>query len=153
MKSEIFSDIRHNIDDVVAINIRNGDFLDPRICDLHDCFDRTDYLKRSISDDSIFELSKATIFSDDLGLCRKLYDHLLHERFAVVEYDEGGDVLGQFRRLTMYKNKIIWNSTFSFWSSFISDVIHNYSGITIVPSKFTKDEFIQSRANPRWTIV
>lgn len=138
-------------DNTLAINIRNGDFLIEPIKSLHDCFDRFNYLKNAINDPSIKFIKNVHIFSDDIKLCKKMYHNILKTRFHNIIYDNiGSTILSQFIRLSKYKYKIIWNSTFSIWTAFIGDILYKYSGITIYPSKFMKNENMILRCNPIW---
>ena len=70
-----------------------------------------------------------------------------------IEYNEETVFEKEFVRLSLFKNRINWNSTFSFWTSFIGNVVHDHSGVTICPSKFSKTDCIKTRIDPRWTIV
>lgn len=93
------------------------------------------------------------VFSDDIPMCRELYHPVLSQRFNVVEYNEEKSFEKEFVRLSLFKNHINWNSTFSFWTSFIGNVVHGHSGITICPSMFIKNEGIETRVDPRWSVI
>lgn len=74
-------------------------------------------------------------------------------RFEVVYSDNTTDI-DDFIELSQMKNKILWNSTFSYWTAFISNVLYEDSYKNIfVPSKFTSKESNVSRINPKWTVI
>lgn len=154
LKSELFNDINKNSrnEKTIAINIRNGDYLTQKPI-YHNCFNREDYLNKSIYSKDIKNVTDATVFSDDIPLCKKLYHGILKNRFNNIEYFDETDILTQFKELTYFRNKIIWNSTFSFWASFIGDVIYRNSGICICPSKFNIKTHIKEKVKPNWKII
>ena len=133
------------------MHIRNGDFINvPHI----NSFNRIDYLTKAIEEQERIKKHKVVVvFSDDISLCKREYDALLKENFDEVEYHETNSLLQDFVDLSMFKDKILWNSTFSYWTGFISDVIYEDKGTIVVPDTFMRDVPASSRINPRWTMI
>ena len=75
---------------------------------------------------------------------------MLSKRFKKIKYITCGTIIDDFAELSHYKYKIIWNSTFSYWSSFISDIIYNHTGIIACPSLFSDKEDSLTRCPPHW---
>lgn len=154
LKSDAFSGVDCHADDgKVSLHIRNGDYLLPSKHGYHDCFDRMEYLNKAINHNGLDGIDHVVVFSDDLPLCRGKYNDILSRRFKTVEYNEETVFEKEFVRLSLFKNRINWNSTFSFWTSFIGNVVHDHSGATICPSRFDKNDGIETRIDPRWTVV
>lgn len=154
LKSDAFSGVDpHADDDKVSLHIRNGDYILPSKNGYHDCFDRMAYLEKAINHDGLDGIDHVVVFSDDLPLCREKYNDILSKRFKTVEYNEETVFEKEFVRLSLFKNRINWNSTFSFWTAFIGNVVHDHSGVTICPSMFNKVNRIETRIDPRWTVV
>lgn len=112
-----------------------------------------DFLNKAIQNPKISNITRVKVFSDDVNLCEKQYNKVLCDRFEMVDYNRNTDVLGQLKEISLFRHKILWNSTFAFWAGFIGDVIHNNQSVTIVPDKFTRDMHISTRVPPEWTTV
>lgn len=110
----------------VAIHIRNTDYLNPALNNYHDCFDRIKYICDvcTIVNAQYPFFKKLHIFSDDCKLTYELYDNLFKRFFSSVIYHNNTTDIDDFYTLSLFKHKILWNSTFSYWSAFISNVIH-----------------------------
>lgn len=140
-------------DNQISLHVRCSDYLDAKKNNFHDCFDREVYLNKALStiDCSINEI---TVFSDDIELVRTKYGKKLSERFDVIEYADKGNAEDDLIRMSLFKNKILWNSTYSYWSAFIGDVIYkNNEHNVLVPNKFSSIENSMSRINPKWTVI
>lgn len=135
---------RLNNDDVVAIHIRNGDYLS---LSTFQVFNRSEYLQKALSQFS--NCNRAIIFSDDNRLNQLLYDKLLKSKFSSVEYVLGNDEVADLLQLAAYQNKILWNSTFSYWSGFISNVLYAKTKITC-PIMFMRNQIAAARVLPNW---
>ena len=154
LKSDMFSGVDcHADDDKVSLHIRNGDYLLPSKKGYHDCFNRRAYLEKAINHNGLDGIDHVVVFSDDLPLCMEKYNDILSKRFKTVEYNEETVFEKEFVRLSLFKNRINWNSTFSFWTSFIGNVVHDHSGVTICPSRFNKNYGIKIVIDPRWTVI
>lgn len=99
----------------VAIHIRRGDYLQNQnmygnICDLN-------YYKNAIE---IFNQMKGTyefyIFSDDLTWCKENFNFLKHKTYI----DFNKTVIEDFNLFSNFRNKILSNSTFSWWASILN---------------------------------
>jgi hypothetical protein len=99
----------------VAIHIRRGDYLQNQnmygnICDLN-------YYKNAIE---IFNQMKGTyefyIFSDDLTWCKENFNFLKHKTYI----DFNKTVIEDFNLFLNFRNKILSNSTFSWWASILN---------------------------------
>lgn len=50
--------------------------------------------------------------------------------------------------------KVLWNSTFSYWSAFVGNVLFENSEKSVyVPSAFSKYEHARTRCDPAWNLV
>lgn len=137
---------KNDKDDTIALHIRNGDYVGT----IFDCFNRTEYLNKcfSLIDHSI---SKIVIFSDDINYVKKNYIDCIKNRFDVVLFSGNTNSIDDFIDLCSYKNKILWNSTFSYWAAFIGNVIYENSYDKIfAPSIFVRSEPLVNRVNPLW---
>lgn len=134
----------------LALHIRNGDYVSDRRFNF---FDRKDYLYKAINHILVKDFEEIHIFSDDVEMCKKQYHNILKNRFQKVKYITYNDFLNDFIELSFYKNKILWNSTFSFWTTFISDVIYDYTGIVLCPDQFTIDILEPIRTPSYWTHI
>lgn len=153
LTSKIFSNINYNSinnENDIALHIKNGDYLLIEKNGYHDCFNRLDYLQKAIYHPSISNYKNVTIFSDDVDLCEKLYGNILRKRFININISKETSTEIEFAKLSLFKNKILWNSTFSYWSAFISDVIYNDTCNIICPSKFTLFDKASDRVDPCW---
>ncbi len=130
--------------DVVAIHIRNGDYLN---LSAFQVFNRNEYLQKAV--DQFSNCNRAVIFSDDNMLNQQLFDKLLKSKFNSIEYVSGNDEVTDLLQLATYQNKILWNSTFSYWSGFISNVLHTKTKITC-PKMFMQNQTAAARVLPNW---
>ena len=94
------------------------------------------------------------MFSDDIDTCRRIYGGILQNAFSEVSYAEGGSAVDDFVRLSCMRTKALWNSTFSYWSAFIGNVLfENSEKSGYVPSVFSKYEHALTRCDPAWNLV
>lgn len=139
-------------ENAVALHIRNGDYL---ILSQFNCFNRQTYLIKTLQyANANFSNEKIYVFSDDNTTNRQLYDSILKKNFKTIEYIDNNTQLDDLMMLSQFKYKILWNSTFSYWSAFISNCIYmnNFRSI-LVPSAFLFPEQHKIRCNPKWTII
>lgn len=116
----------------VCVSIRRGDFLLQKFESFNIC--NENYFKKA------FELMKAkdkdavfVIFGDDLQWCREKFINLPYD---MVFENDGNTVPEKLKLMSMCKNFIISNSTFSWWAQELSD---NPNKIIISPSKWNKN--------------
>lgn len=87
-------------------------------------------------------------------MCRRIYGGILQSAFSEVAYVEGGSVVDDFVRLSCMRTKVLWNSTFSYWSAFVGNVLFENSERCICcPSKFSSMDSARTRCNPKWNFI
>lgn len=156
LNSYIYKNKIISITNNIAIHIRNTDYLNPKLNNYHDCFDRTKYIIDTckIVNDKYPFLKTLHIFSDDCKLTQTLYDKIFKDFFINIKYHNDTTDIQDFYMLSMFKYKILWNSTFSFWSAFISNIIYEQSEKCIfVPELFNIKSHSTSRCNPLWNYI
>ena len=149
------------------ICIRNGDFINTHLAQkIHSPFNRNLFLKRSIQAavNCNANIKCIKIVSDNISICRE-YDSLFLRYFDEdnIEYVNNSGknkVLQDFRLLCLAKHKIIFNSTFHYWSSFISNRIFRNSekciwcrNLFYVDPKTNSIVYAYDRVNPKWNII
>jgi len=140
----------------MCINIRNGDYLQYK---RFNCFDRYSYIQKCLNYINVkrtpHKYENLYVISDD-NLCNKeLYHELFNNKnFKTINYIHSTNLLEELLILSLFKCKIIWNSTFSYWAAFIGNAFYgdNYN-ITFAPSVFTSNDPTSSHNDPRWTII
>jgi hypothetical protein len=72
----------------------------------------------------------------------------------MIYYSNNKIDIDDFIELSCFKYKILFNSTFSYWTGFISNVLYknNYTDI-FAPAKFMSVGIDKSHVNPKWTII
>lgn len=115
----------------VALHVRATDYLLKR----HKMywFNYDFYLKQAFNrfNWGDYELD---VYSDDIRYAKKLTEGKLPT--DKVTYVDSGDAHKDLLKLAFYPNKIMWNSTFSFWSSYISQFIYGKDNVHIVGPDF-----------------
>lgn len=142
-------------EDSFAVHIRNGDYLLNNNKHFN-CFNSKEYLESAcqIARRNFSNITKIKVVSNDNTLNMIWYDQILHKYFNKVEYIFGNTSNEDFSLLSLSKHKILWNSTYSYWSSFISNVIFKESESCIIcPSKTTTKIPASDRCNPKWVFV
>ena len=158
MRSEFFMSLRakyseiESADDVLCLNIRNGDYLRHPAKRDFAAFDRLDYFKRCFEEVDASRFQRLDVLSDDNRLNERLYDQLFRSWFGEVRYLERTSPCEDMLRLAFYRNRIIMNSTFSYWGSFIGECLHPDS-MTVAPNYFTHHSLSADRCAPNWRIV
>lgn len=113
-------------DDTCSIHIRRGDYIGSNtheVCNL-------EYYKKCI-ELMIPYTHKFIIFSDDINWCRNEFIDVQN-----IEFIEGNNPIEDLFTMSMCKNHIISNSSFSWWGSWLNN---NPNKITYVPSKWFAD--------------
>ena len=154
LKSEFFNvrSITSNLETTAAIHIRNGDYLD---LPYHNCFDRKQYLNNALSILSSC-ITTVDIYSDDNVLNKELYEETFKLHNVKTNYVISNDPIYDLKELSFYKYKILWNSTFSYWSAFIAECRYKNIGIknmTICPIKFSAVENAITRCKKEWILI
>lgn len=134
----------------VSIHIRRGDYLASNsnlsILSLEYYTDAINYIKTVIDNPSFF------IFSDDIAWARKNLE--LDSSSTYIDWNIGNNSYVDMQLMSLCKNNIIANSSFSWWAAWLNTYINKK---VIAPSTWYKsaggnnfeDEFIPSS----WTII
>lgn len=138
--------------DVLCLHIRNGDYIRYPNRIHWACFDREQYFTNSFELIGAERFRGLDVISDDNGLNKRLYDDLFRRYFHKVNYLPVSSPCDDLMRLSLYHDKVIMNSTFSYWGAFIGDSIYT-DATTIAPNFFTRREADSSNCAPHWTIV
>jgi hypothetical protein len=118
---QLYPELSYN--DTLSIHIRRGDYL--TISDTLPVVDIS-YINKAI--ETMGDSNKVFIFSDDKAWAK---ENLNNENFIVVE---GLDDYEELWMMSLCKNNIISNSTFSWWGSFLNK---NSDKKVIAPSLWT----------------
>ena len=114
----IYENINHNS---VCVSIRGGNYLVPKIkkylyvCDKNYFYDSIELIKNKISK------PKFVVFSDDIEWVKSVIK--LEERFPndTFIYESGNDTVEEkIRMMTLFRNFIISNSSFSWWAQYLA---------------------------------
>lgn len=105
--------------DTCAIHIRRGDYL--RLKDYHTKLPKEYYLEAMM----VVGAERNIIFSDDISWCM--------DNFAGCEFVNTGDDIVDFYTMSQCKHFILANSSYSWWSSFLSPY---KDGRIIAPKKW-----------------
>ena len=109
---------------ICSVHIRRGDYL--KFPDHHPVQSINYYMKaiRTMSEDSIF-----LIFSDDINWCKQNFPNI-EEKFVFIE---GNKDYEDLLLMSLCKNNIIANSSFSWWGAWLND---NIDKKVVAPSKW-----------------
>lgn len=134
----------------VGIHIRAGDFLSDRFNKTHNICGMN-YYKAAIKliEENVIN-PEFFIFTDDSDLISSKLGFL--KKFEIVSLNGQSDPINDFITLLECKNKIISNSTFSYWAAIISN---EKSTITIAPrySSKTKNGYYELSAPQNWHLI
>ena len=143
------------IKDRVSINIRGGDYLYGTNKKLFK-FDFNNFLQISLSHVKNNKLKILDIYSDDFEYA-KTFDNIFKKFNFNVNYKIGSNALNDFVNSSLYETKIIWNSTFAYWTAYISNVLFNGTNYKKI---FAPKQHVIHRnngnawqLNPKWTII
>ena len=108
----------------VGVHIRRGDYLNSKEIYSGNC--NTEYYKSAVEilEEKIVN-PQFYIFSDDIPWCKKNFEFIKNKKFV----DFNSSSFEDFTLLLKFRNKIISNSTFSWWAS----MLNNNSNIVITP--------------------
>jgi len=112
-----------------SIHIRRGDYVGNEFHDVCDI----NYYNKGIKMMTENGITKFLIFSDDIAWCKTQFTGDNGYNFIFME---GNDVITDFIAMTMCKNNIICNSSYSWWASYLNN---NPSKIVYAPSKWFSD--------------
>lgn len=115
--------------DVCSVHIRCGDYI-TRGCNRKIYgIDRNKYILSSID---LMGDKEYHIFSDSIEYCKQNYDNLFKRKGVSVKYIQTGNFLDDFLTMSLYKNRILWNSTFSYWGGYITNVYYGDNNVKIL---------------------
>lgn len=103
-----------NDDDLISVHIRRTDYV--LSSDQHYNL-QFDYYKQALE---IANIKKIVVFSDDIQWCRDNFNKDIYN-YDKIHFIDINDVAIEFLLLSLFKNNIIANSTFSLWASYISN--------------------------------
>jgi len=123
---EIKKSLNANDDDLITVHIRRTDYI--LSSDQHYNL-QFDYYKKALE---IANSKKLVIFSDDIQWCK---DNITKELYNYddIYFVDNNDVAIEFILMSLFKNNIIANSTFSLWASYISN---HKNKIVIAPKQW-----------------
>lgn len=141
---ELYDSIENN--NSVCISIRRGDFLIKKHKD--DCFvcDNT-YFENAMKEiKARVKNPQFIVFSDDIEWCKK---NMFFDKGTL--FEDGDDPVWEKLRL-MYscKHFIISNSTFSWWSQYLS---RNENKIVVAPSRWRNKSYIIDIYEKDWILI
>lgn len=110
-------------DNACFIHVRRGDYV--RLQEHHPLQTWENYYSKAVTRMEYYYPSKYYVFSDDIEDVKK--DFPEHPLF---EYINTGDEMSDFYLMTKCKHHIIGNSSYSWWSAYLSE---HENGITIAP--------------------
>lgn len=128
------------LDNYIAIHVRRGDYLLDEDMYLNIC-DKNYYKKAVNYFEDNLKNPKFFIFSDDIDWCKSNFSFIKNHEF--IDYNKSA--LEDFILMIGFKNKIISNSTFSWWSA----MLNSQSKIIIAPKVWNNiieyDDFIPEK--------
>jgi len=111
-------------DNTVAVHIRRGDYLTPRLSQYHYA-QKPDYYERAM--DSFGDDFHFVFFSDDIDWCKETFSR------KGIYFVEGEEDVVDLYLMSMMKHNIIANSTFSWWGAWMNQ---NPNKRVIAPKKW-----------------
>ena len=124
-------------DNSVGIHVRRGDYLNSKEIYMGSC--NIEYYKTAVEilNEKMLE-PEFYIFSDDIPWCKQNFDFIKNKKF--VDFNDSS--FEDFILLIRLRNKIISNSTFSWWAA----MLNKNSNIIVSPNKWNNqilyDDFL-----------
>lgn len=131
----------------VAIHIRKGDYVDKynyniygRVCD-------EDYYKNAINKmESVLDSPVYYVFSNDIDWARKI---IAHRKAVYIDWNKGENSWADMSLMSMFKNIIIANSTFSWWAAWLG----RSDKYVICPKVFVYNDLTSDIYKQEWNRV
>ena len=124
--------------DYVGVHVRRGDYLLDRhikdVCNL-------DYYKKAFDLCETLGNVKYLVFSDDIDLCKKMFDG---SNFFFYEPKEGEPDWMTLAAMSKCRANIISNSTFSWWGAYLN----NNSLLNVQPKFWSSDPLRKYNEGP-----
>lgn len=140
-----------NDENSVCVSIRGGNYLVPKVKEVLFVCDKNYFIKAINRACEEIENPKFIIFSDDIKWVKEYID--LESMFPQCEfyYEDGTDTVEEkIRMMTMCKNFIISNSSFSWWAQYLST---NTSKKVIAPSYWFTDGQKNGLYMDNWILI
>lgn len=129
--TELYNNIK-SVENSVSIHVRRGDFITNPTAYSHNEHMNADYYKKSMGImEEVYDDVTYYVFSEDIEWCKENIRNKKHEIIYVDSEYSGERDSGHMYLMQSCNNHVIANSTFSWWSAFLSD-----SKITIGPKKW-----------------
>jgi hypothetical protein len=117
-----YSDIIHH-PQTVSIHLRSYHIENPEVAQCYITYG-TEYVEKAMK--SFPENSLFVVFSNQMGWCKKILENLPGN----IQFIEGENYIYDFYLMSLCKNNIICNSSFSWWAAYLNKNPHK---IVIVP--------------------
>lgn len=127
-----------NDDDLISVHIRRTDYI--LSSDYHYNL-QFDYYKKALEKANIKNI---VVFSDDIEWCKNNFNRDIYN-YNKIYFIDINDVAIEFLLMSLFKNNIIANSTFSLWASYISD----YENKIIIAPK----QWVGKKVNADWSEI
>jgi len=118
----------------VSIHVRRGDYIEHPtlggVCNLKYYLNSIKYIKANVQDPFFI------IFSNDIAWCK---DSLDLDNSVYVDWNTGTSSFKDMQLMSLCKNNIIANSSFSWWGAWLND---NNNKIIVCPNKWLNDKNI-----------
>lgn len=141
-----------------AIHIRNTDYL----TSTYNWFDRQKYIVDAIAwmHKDYGEIDQLVVISDDIDLSKNQFDSIFSKQFKTTIYLEPdkddsiqSSTLKDFLRLTLFRHKILFNSSFSTFSAYVGNVLYPGSFNYVYAPAFDIHKKFSDRNNYLWNLV
>lgn len=135
-------------DKSVSIHVRRGDYLKAPnyagLCGLDYYTKSISHVKAKIKNPVFF------IFSDDIEWCK---EHILpligDSEYQIVDWNRGTESFRDIQLMSLCRNNIIANSSFSWWAAFLN---RNKDAIVCAPAKWTNTKVNCKFQLPEWVL-
>ena len=125
---------RHESD--LLLQVRCGDYIGHPWFDI---FDRVRYVSDAIrwyiDSGRITADTPVIVRSDDIDMCRATLDQTLRMYVRNVDYAQSGGSVEDLIKASLHVNKILFNSTYSYWAAFIGARLFDHQCV-ILPDVF-----------------
>lgn len=134
--------------DTVSIHVRRGDYLKASnyagLCGLEYYDNSLKYIKSHVDN------PKFLIFSDDIEWCKSNLIPLLGDsEYQIVDWNRGTESFRDIQLMSLCRNNIIANSSFSWWAAFLN---RNKDAIVCAPAKWTNTKVNCKFQLPEWEL-
>ena len=135
----------------ISVHIRRGDYLNPDVnlalLNITYYQEAISYIKQNVESPVFY------IFSDDINWVRENLD-LSQTEHVFIDWNKGADSFRDMQLMSLCKNNIIANSSFSWWGAWLNN---NPDKIVIAPGTWYKNETKEDYPNgfipEKWIIL